>query len=73
MWGIQSTLTDTAKESFTNIRTIRNFAREDYMLEQYSSAANERLKVRCLLVWVCVCDLFVLYWVVVSVSALLCV
>jgi ABC-type multidrug transport system fused ATPase/permease subunit len=43
--GINSTMTDTAKESFTNIRTIRVFGREDAMLEQYGSAANERLKI----------------------------
>lgn len=45
MWGINSTMSDTAKESFTNIRTIRVFGREDAMLSQYSHAADERLKI----------------------------
>jgi ATP-binding cassette subfamily B protein len=44
-WGLHSTLSETAEQSFSLIRTVRMFGREQFQLGRYNDTALEKKKI----------------------------
>jgi ABC-type multidrug transport system fused ATPase/permease subunit len=51
VWGISSTLQETARESFSLIRTIRAFGREEAQAEEYRRNSAEKRRLGMLDAW----------------------
>ncbi len=51
VWGIHSTMQETARESFSLIRTIRAFGREQAQVDDYCKSSREKRRLGMLDAW----------------------